>query len=173
MRICHFSFAIFHRSFFNRIGGKPMSAASSGEKLIAGIAGYLSESRKAVVFTGAGISTESGIPDFRSPAGVEVPRCDKCGGLLKSGTVSFGQALPADVLTDAIELCNQTDLMLAIGSSLVVEPAASLPLQAKHNGARLVIINKTETPLDYLADVIVREPIGETLTRVVHDLGLH
>lgn len=242
------------------------------------IARYLSESHRAVAFTGAGISTESGIPDFRSPggiwsryqpvmfqdflaseaarrqywrmkkegyhelrgakpnaghhalaslesagkllalitqnidglhqdagsrrvlelhgtsryclclecharydpdviqerleAGLEIPLCDKCGGFLKSATISFGQALPHEVLSEAIELCNKTDMILAIGSSLVVEPAASLPLQAKQNGARLVIINKTATPLDDLADVVLREPIGESLTLVVRHLGL-
>jgi NAD-dependent deacetylase len=108
----------------------------------------------------------------RMEAGVEVPHCDKCNGFLKSATISFGQALPEDILMQAIELCVQTDLVLAIGSSLVVEPAASLPLQAKQNGARLVIINKTETPLDYLADIVVREPIGATLSQVVKHLGL-
>jgi len=108
----------------------------------------------------------------RLESGVEVPLCDKCGGLLKSATISFGQQLPQDVLSEALDLCLQTDLILAIGSSLVVEPAASLPLQAKQNGGRLVIINKTETPLDDLADVIVREPIGETLTQVVNRLGI-
>jgi NAD-dependent deacetylase len=241
------------------------------------IAAFLAESRTAIAFTGAGISTESGIPDFRSPggvwsryqpvlfqdflasedarrqywrmkkegyrefkgakpneghralarleaigkivavitqnidglhqdagsrrvlelhgtsrhcvclkcqarfdpdlvqewleAGVDVPRCDRCGGLLKSATISFGQALPADVLTEAVELCMSTDLVLAIGSSLVVEPAASLPLQAKQNGARLVIINRTETPLDGLADVVLRDSIGASLTGIVEALG--
>ena len=61
--------------------------------------------------------------------------------------------------------------MLAIGSSLAVEPAASLPLQAKQNGAHLVIINRTETPLDGLADVVIREPIGESLAKVARELG--
>jgi len=64
-----------------------------------------------------------------------------------------------------------TDLVFALGSSLVVEPAASIPLQAKNNGARLVIINQTETPLDKLADVIIHDSIGETLSRLVKHLG--
>src|SRR5438552_2092542 len=92
----------------------------------------------------------------RLEAGVEIPLCDRCGAFLKS----------------AIDLCTGADLVLALGSSLVVEPAASLPLQAKQSGARLVIINRTETPLDDIADVVLRESIGESLTRVLGHLGL-
>jgi NAD-dependent deacetylase len=248
------------------------------DPLTARVARYLSESRRAVAFTGAGISTESGIPDFRSPggvwtrykpvlfqdfvasedarrqywlmkkegyhelrgakpnaghhalarletakklvavitqnidglhqdagsrrvlelhgtsrhcvclecdsrydpdviqerleAGVEIPLCDRCGGPIKSATISFGQAMPVEVLTEAFNLCIRTDLILAIGSSLVVEPAASLPLHAKQNGARLVIINRTETPLDSLADVVLREPIGASLTEIVKQMNV-
>jgi NAD-dependent deacetylase len=251
---------------------------NSEQNAIAKIGKYLSESKRAIAFTGAGISTESGVADFRSPggiwsryqpvlfrdfltsedarrqywkmkkegfhelkmakpndghralarlevegmlaaiitqnidglhqeagsrcvlelhgtsryclclecgarfspdeiqerleAGVEIPLCTHCGGLLKSATISFGQALPADVLTEAFDLSMSTDLVLALGSSLVVEPAASIPLQAKNNGAKLVIINHTETPLDRLADAVVHQSIGETLSRVIKNLGL-
>ena len=72
----------------------------------------------------------------------------------------------------AAHFCHMnTDLVLALGSSLVVEPAASIPLQAKNNGARLVIINRTDTPLDGLADVVVHESIGSTLSQVMTRLG--
>jgi len=104
-------------------------------------------------------------------AGVEIPLCKHCGGLLKSATISFGQSLPADTLAEAFDLSMSTDLVLALGSSLVVEPAASIPLQAKNNGARLVIINRTETPLDGLADVVVHQAIGATLSEVVKHMG--
>jgi len=107
----------------------------------------------------------------RLESGVEVPRCDHCKGLLKSATISFGQSLPADILTEAFDLSMSTDLVLALGSSLVVEPAASIPLQARNNGARLVIVNNAETALDGLADVVVHQSIGETLARVVKHLG--
>ena len=107
----------------------------------------------------------------RLESGVEIPLCIHCGGLLKSATISFGQALPTDVLTEAFDLSMSTDLVLALGSSLVVEPAASIPLQAKNNGAKLVIINHTETPLDRLADAVVHQSIGETLSKVIRDLG--
>jgi NAD-dependent deacetylase len=107
----------------------------------------------------------------RLEAGEEIPLCDRCGGLVKSATISFGQSLPADVLTEAFDLSMSTDLVLALGSSLVVEPAASIPLQAKNNGAKLVIINNTETPLDGLADVVIRQSIGATLSQVAMHLG--
>ena len=104
-------------------------------------------------------------------AGVDIPRCKHCGGLIKSATVSFGQSLPPDVLAEAYDLSAQTDLVLALGSSLVVEPAASIPLRAKNTGAHLIIINQTETPLDRIADVVVPQPIGATLSGVMQRLG--
>jgi len=92
-----------------------------------------------------------------------VPECPECGGILKHATVSFGQSLPAEVIAEAYSLASETDLMFAIGSSLVVTPAADLPRRAKEMGARLVIINRNETPLDPLADCVVRAEIGPTL----------
>ncbi len=236
------------------------------------VARWLCQARHAVVFTGAGISTESGIPDFRSPGGVwsrnrpvyyedflaspearfeywrqkseaandfqraepnsghlmiarweqtgrlaavitqnidglhqqagsrrvlelhgtarwikcvdceqryepkplleafrahqAVPPCPACGGRLKSATISFGQALPADVLEESIKLAEASDLFLAIGSSLVVHPAAGLPEVARRAGAQLVIINRDPTEQDAAADAVIREPIGSTLTAI-------
>jgi NAD-dependent deacetylase len=95
-----------------------------------------------------------------------VPDCPKCNGRLKHATVSFGQLLPADVLEEATRMSQEADLMLAIGSSLVVTPAADLPRLARQCGARLVIINRDETPLDPLADAILRGPIGEIMTAI-------
>jgi NAD-dependent deacetylase len=232
------------------------------------IADWLCAARSAVAFTGAGISTESGIPDFRSPGGIwaqsqpvyfdeflrrpearyeywrqkavshrdfenarpniahtllaeweaagrirgvitqnidglhqiagsrtvwelhgtarqvgcldclvrydagpmvelflaedRVPICPRCGGKLKHATISFGQPLPADVLQAACEASRKADLFLAIGSSLVVTPAADLPVLAKRNGAKLVIINRDPTPLDSMADMVVNAAIGDT-----------
>lgn len=236
------------------------------------IAGWLAEAQRAVAFTGAGISTESGIPDFRSPGGIwsqsqpvyydqflasataqyeywrqkaathrgfvdsqpnaghtvlahwestgrlravitqnidglhqlagtskvlelhgtarviaclacharfdadplvqqflqddRVPACPQCRGLLKHATISFGQQLPEAVLQEAIGLSQTADLYLAIGSSLVVEPAASLPRLAQQSGSRLVIVNREATPQDDLADAVLREPIGIALTAI-------
>jgi len=93
----------------------------------------------------------------------EVPQCDECEGWLKPATVSFGQSLPQDVLSEAYRISAEADVFLAIGSSLVVEPAASLPAHAKQMGAYLTIINRDPTPLDDLADLVLHTPIGETL----------
>ena len=96
----------------------------------------------------------------------QVPSCPACGGLLKHATVSFGQQLPEDVLEEAIQLSSTADLYFVMGSSLVVEPAASLPRLAKQNGANLVIINRDETPQDDLADWVIHASIGEALKAI-------
>lgn len=240
------------------------------------VADWIAAARAAVVLTGAGISTESGIPDFRSPGGVwskyrtvyygeflespdarheywrqkcemhrefadarpnaghevlarwetadrirgvitqnidglhqmagsgrvlelhgtarqaacvdcraryaigplveqflashSVPACSGCGAPLKHATISFGQMLPADVLMEANRWTREADLMLAIGSSLIVTPAADLPRHAKMKGARLVILNRDPTPLNGLADAVLTTPIGATLTAIAADL---
>jgi NAD-dependent deacetylase len=231
----------------------------------------LQSTRKAVVFTGAGISTESGIPDFRSPTGIwskatpiqydefvrfedarreawrrkfeidkdligaqpnaghravaslverdivqyvitqnidglhqrsgvadeqlvelhgnttyarcltcmkrhelepireafldegKLPVCVDCGGIVKSATISFGQAMPEQQMQLAEKATLECDLFLAIGSSLVVYPAAGFPIMAKQNGAKLVIINRECTDLDNMADLVVNAEIGDTL----------
>lgn len=244
------------------------------ERAVATLAGWLRETTRGLAFTGAGISTESGIPDFRSPGGVwsrhapvlfqdflndpaerrrywqirrenvhgflsaepnaghralaelerrghlvavitqnidelhqragsrrvlevhgtamkarclacdkrwtceemlpwlaeddfETPVCDACGGIVKSMTVSFGEELPADVWMEAMQLSRDCDLFLAMGSSLVVHPAAQLPEAAKHHGARLVILNRAPTPMDGLADLVIHASIGETMAAVM------
>lgn len=247
------------------------------EAIIAEVAGRLKEGRAGVVFTGAGMSTESGISDFRSPGGVwsrhkpvyfqefvasaearlahwrmkreahiefarakpnqghqiiacwqaqgliqtvitqnidglhqeagcrgvlelhgtarevsciecdkrwpaeeafarfdqtqTVPTCDRCGNWLKTATVSFGQALPEDVLTAAFARAEECDVFLAIGSLLVVQPAALLPAAAAQANAFLVIINRDPTPLDDQAAVVIREPIGVTLAAIEEVIG--
>lgn len=90
------------------------------------------------------------------------PRC-LCGGILKSGTISFGQAMPSGEMARARKLALGCDLCLSIGSSLVVYPAAGFPALARENGARLVIINRDPTPLDGMADLVVRGDIGAVL----------
>ena len=107
----------------------------------------------------------------RVAEGDEEPVCDECSGILKSMTISFGQAMPEDVMRDAKSLAQDCDLFVAIGSSLVVQPAAALPAIARTCGARLVIINRDPTPLDDMADIVIRAPIGATLSAVVERLG--
>ncbi len=92
----------------------------------------------------------------------EAPDCG-CGGIIKTATVSFGQAMPADAMQRAQELAAGCDLFLAIGSSLAVWPAAGIPLLAKRSGAALVIVNREPTEFDAVADLVVRNDIGETL----------
>lgn len=235
------------------------------------LARYISDARRVMVFTGAGISTESGIPDFRSPGGVwskmspiyfqdfvasrearreswrrvfsraegwtgatpnaghfavadlvargkvssvvtqnvdnlhqdsGVPddkvievhgnasyaKCLQCGkryefgalrkrweqdedltcifctGLLKNATISFGQAMPENEMLRASEEALLCDLCLVLGSSLVVYPAAAIPIEAKRNGAKLVIVNREPTDQDPLADLVLHTEIGSLLT---------
>jgi len=100
-------------------------------------------------------------------AGDDVPVCRECGGWLKPATVSFGQSLPADVLQEAATLARDSDCFLALGSSLLVNPAASLAGLAKQSGSRLVIVNLSPTPYDDLADVVLRGKVGEVLPQIV------
>jgi NAD-dependent deacetylase len=245
---------------------------------IAELTDLLRGARRAVVFTGAGISTESGIPDFRSPGGIwtkmmpvqfqdyiadpqarriswerrfemeetwnavkpnaghyavaelvkrgivshvitqnidnlhqasgvpetqvielhgntryakcldcgaraeiadirahfedhgDAPACKFCGGILKTATISFGQAMPEIEMARAEEASLAADLFLAIGSSLVVYPAAAFPLQARRKGARLVILNREGTEQDPYADLVLHREIGPTLTEAVKGL---
>ena len=238
------------------------------------LARFLSASRRAVVFTGAGISTESGIPDFRSPGGVwskmqpimfqdfvasremrreawsrvfnrtagwtgaapnaghravaalveqgkvsaiitqnvdnlhqasgapadkiielhgnasyakcldcgkrhelddlEMPWrrdeeivCLYCAGLLKTATISFGQAMPEAEMMSATEESRACDLFLVLGSSLVVFPAAGLPIEAKRHGAKLAIVNREPTELDGYADLVLNTEIGPLMTETL------
>jgi NAD-dependent deacetylase len=239
------------------------------------LASLLAASRRAVIFTGAGMSTESGIPDFRSPGGVwsrmkpiyfdafvndedmrreawqrtfsgiagwvgakpnaghyavahlvargtvssvitqnvdnlhqesgvpaeqvlelhgnasyaacldcglrheledlrlpfierdKIPSCRSCGGIVKSATISFGQSMPEEVMRRAHVETMAADLFIVLGSSLVVYPAASFPLLAKQNGAKLVIVNRDPTEQDQYADLVINEGIGAVLSGVI------
>lgn len=238
------------------------------------LARYFNASRRAVVFTGAGISTESGIPDFRSPGGVwtkmqpimfqdfvrsadaraeawsrvfnrtagwtgaapnaghyaiaslvksgkvsavitqnvdnlhldsgvpenqvielhgnaayakcleceqrheladleprwkakEELTCVVCEGLLKTATISFGQPMPEDKMELATIESEECDLFIVLGSSLVVRPACGLPIIAKQAGAKLIIVNREETPLDGIADLVLHDEIGPLMTKAL------
>ncbi|MYD43357.1 MAG: NAD-dependent deacetylase [Gammaproteobacteria bacterium] len=97
----------------------------------------------------------------------EVQPCVVCGGIIKTATISFGQELPQDVLMSAAIRSERCELFLAIGSSLIVYPAASLPELAHRNGAKLVILNREATPFDDIADLVLHMEIGPTLGDVV------
>ncbi|MBP6010772.1 MAG: Sir2 family NAD-dependent protein deacetylase [Alphaproteobacteria bacterium] len=104
-------------------------------------------------------------PAFKATG--EPPSCVACGGVVKSATISFGQAMPEDEMERAAEAVLACDLCLAIGSSLVVYPAAGLPIAAKRNGAKFVILNRDPTELDHMADLVINAEIGPTLAKVV------
>lgn len=94
------------------------------------------------------------------------PLCSDCKGTLKPEVVFFGESLPVGILEEAIKISNVCDLFIAIGSSLVVQPAASLPLMAKEKGAKLIIINKDATPLDTYADIVLHTTASEVLVNL-------
>jgi NAD-dependent deacetylase len=96
-------------------------------------------------------------------SGGRAPNCPDCTGYIKTATISFGQPMPEAAMRRAEELTSACDLFLAIGSSLVVWPAAGFPLLAKRNGARLVIINREATDFDDVADLVIRHDIGTVL----------
>ncbi len=102
----------------------------------------------------------------RVRAGEEDPHCLECGGILKSATISFGENLVPDDLDRSQLVAARAEVFLAIGTSLVVYPAAGLPEVALRNGARLIILNAEETPFDPLADAVVREPLGAVLPEI-------
>ncbi len=106
----------------------------------------------------------------RVEKGDDAPECDACGGPIKARTISFGQAMPEKEMRLATEAAVKADLFVSIGSSLVVEPAASFPRLAKQSGAALVIINNQKTPLDDIADIVIREPIGKTMMALLRQL---
>jgi NAD-dependent deacetylase len=102
-----------------------------------------------------------------SGASSEVPFCSHCGGILKPDVIFFGESLPEETLRDATWHANHCDLMIVVGSSLVVYPAAYMPFYAKQSGARLVIINLTPTPADRIADVVIHASAGEVMGRIL------
>jgi NAD-dependent deacetylase len=101
----------------------------------------------------------------------EIPVCRDCGELVKTATISFGQQMPEGPMLRAEKESHACDLFLVLGSSLVVTPAALFPVKASRNGARLAILNRDPTPLDDIADLVLNDEIGPTLTAAMRDLN--
>ncbi len=123
-----------------------------------------------VVCTGCAARSPMASALDRVRAGEPDPACQGCGGILKSATVMFGQPLDRGVLAAAVRAASGCDLMIAIGSTLTVEPAASLCAVAADAGARLVVVNRDPTPYDVLAIDVIREPIGVAVPRITDSL---
>ncbi|MFL6113160.1 MAG: SIR2 family NAD-dependent protein deacylase [Catenulispora sp.] len=123
-----------------------------------------------VVCVGCAYRTTMAAALERIAGGEDDPACPDCGGILKSATIMFGQQMDQETVWQAVQVAENSELFLAIGSSLRVEPAASMCAIAVEHGADLVIVNNEETPYDHLATEVIREPIGEAVPRVVAEL---
>lgn len=109
----------------------------------------------------------------RIDAGEADPHCRKCGGLLKAATISFGEAMPLEEMRRAEACSRSCDLFIVIGSSLMVYPAAGMPLIAKESGAELFIINFTATDMDGQADLVIHGKAGEVMSAVLAEVKKH
>jgi NAD-dependent deacetylase len=104
--------------------------------------------------------------------GVEVPDCPDCQGILKPDAVFFGEALPQETLREAIRRAQNCNLLIVIGSTLVIYPAAYIPTYARDAGAKLAIVNLTSTPFDGYAEVVIRGKAGQTMSEVIKRVRL-
>jgi NAD-dependent deacetylase len=105
----------------------------------------------------------------RLNSGDAAPECE-CGGYLKPDTISFGQAMPVDAVEKATALSQTSDFFLVVGSTLLVQPAAHMPVYAKQNNAFLAIVNLSDTPCDNMSDVLIRDKAGKVLQRIVTEV---
>ncbi|WP_372405148.1 NAD-dependent deacetylase [Streptomyces luteireticuli] len=126
---------------------------------------------RSVVCTGC--AARSGMAEAlaRVEAGDPDPACERCGGILKSATVMFGEALDPVVLGEAVAVTKACEVFVAVGTSLTVHPAAALAGLAADHGARLVVVNAEPTPYDDRADEVIREPIGTALPALLDGLA--
>jgi NAD-dependent deacetylase len=120
-----------------------------------------------VVCLDCGKLYERDLIEDRIKSGVKAPYCDDCSGILKPNTVSFGQAMPEDKVLESLLYARECDLCIVLGSSLVVYPAASIPEEAKNNGAKLMIINFDETQLDRIADLVIHDSVAVSLEKIM------
>jgi len=106
----------------------------------------------------------------RVDKGEEIPDCEECHGMLKPNAVLFGESLPQDVLEEATKRSLSSDLFIVVGSTLVVYPAAYMPIYAHQSGAKLVIVNLSSTPMDGEASVLIRAKAGEAMSKIIDKL---
>lgn len=137
--------------------------AGSSRELVIELHGTTTEA--VCLSCGDRISSEEAVA--RVHAGELAPECRHCNGYLKPATISFGQAMPADEMRRATAAALNCDVFIAVGSSLVVHPAAGFPALAKQNGATLAIVNRDPTPLDEIADLVINGEIGVALPELV------
>ncbi|AEV85564.1 NAD-dependent deacetylase [Actinoplanes sp. SE50] len=149
------------RVLTQNIDGLQQRAGSSPRKVL-----ELHGSMHEVVCTGCGVRTPSGPTMARVEAGDTDPRCTACGAVLKLAIVFFGEHLDPDTTGLAERIAANAQLMLVVGSSLRVEPVASLCAVAANAGHRVVIVNRDPTPYDDLAVEVIREPIGTALPEI-------
>jgi NAD-dependent deacetylase len=135
----------------------------AGSRRVLELHGHL---REAVCLKCRQVVSTAGFLDEYLLAG-EVPYCDKCGGALKPMAVFMGESLPMGVFLDAQMESQACDLMLVVGSSLTVVPAANLPIMARQGGADLVIVNREETAVDGIAEVVLHEDVADVLPKIV------
>ena len=102
----------------------------------------------------------------------DIPSCDDCGSLVKVSTISFGQPMNEKDHTDAMYLTQAADLFIAIGTSLSVQPVAKLPELAKKNGANLIILNREETPLDGVADLVINGELKDLFAKISENISI-
>lgn len=151
-----------HTLITQNIDGLHQKAGSSPQRMVE-IHGTIHD----VVCMKCGDRNPMGHALERVRAGEEDPACRKCGGILKSATISFGQGLVMDDLARAERAASECDLMLAVGTSLSVYPIAGVVPLAKQCGATVIILNAEPTEMDALADVVLQGSIGEILPRLV------
>ncbi|CAM5391602.1 NAD-dependent protein deacetylase [Streptomyces rimosus subsp. rimosus] len=126
---------------------------------------------RTVLCTGCGARSPMSEALERVAAGDPDPACTGCGGILKSATVMFGERLDPEVLGTAVSVAQAADVFIAVGTSLQVQPAASLAGLAAEHGARLIIVNAEPTPYDELAAETIRTPIGTALPELLATLA--
>jgi len=154
-----------HTLVTQNVDGLHLAAGTSPEILI-----EIHGSMREVVCLSCGVRIPMERALERVRGGDEDPECRRCGGILKSATISFGQSLDERDMLRAHAAAQRADVFLAIGTSLQVYPVASLPQVAREHGAKLVIINAQQTPFDDVADAVFREEIGDVLPEIVSSL---